>query len=218
MANWANDNLWGLDALWGDDDLTGQAAAGVARLIAQFADPLASPNLHKTVSIVGDRTTKMLEVLGQILVAYRLDTAVGDQLDAIGERLDRPRYGLDDELYRKVLRIKAKLVLPSQGTAPMILEMCRTLAEPGRAIKIYDAPPAQFILTVEDISILEAQILEPFIRDAKAGGVGVHFGYTPVDALIVDSSQNPINPDTKIASSQGAGTTVQGKVSSVIVI
>jgi hypothetical protein len=195
MANWANDNLWGLDALWGDDDLTGQSAAAMDRLIAQFNDPAQSPDLQSQIAAHSDRATLLLEALGQILVAYRLGTSIGDQLDAIGERLDLDRLSLLDALYRIVLGIKAKSVLPTQSTAPQILEICRALIPAGRALTIVDSPPAHFLLTIEDITELEIEILVPFIRDAKAGGVGVHIGYTPVDALVIDSSQAPKGRD-----------------------
>jgi len=195
MANWANDNLWGLDALWGDDDLTGQSAAAMDRLIAQFNDPTQSPDLQSQIAAHSDRATLLLEALGQILVAYRLGTSIGDQLDAIGERLDLDRLSLLDALYRIVLGIKAKSVLPTQSTAPQILEICRALIPAGRALTIVDSPPAHFLLTIEDITELEIEILVPFIRDAKAGGVGAHIGYTPVDALVIDSSQAPKGRD-----------------------
>jgi hypothetical protein len=213
MPRLSSDSLFGSDSTWGESELTGEAALARDRLVAQFND---KENIIKLVSIYADRHTRILEILGQLRSAYDLSVAQGVQLDAIGERLDQSRSGLDDETYRKILQLKAKLVVPAQGTAPQIQAILRQLLGPGRTITFTDAYPAHFLIIANDMTALEVEIFEPFLQQAKPGGVGAHFSHT-LGALIVDDSQDPISPTGKIASSQGAGASTPGIVSSVTV-
>ena len=202
---------------YGACGLTGQAAAARARLAAQYWD---SANLIKLISIFAVRWQPILNVLAVLKLAWRLSTATGTQLDAIGERVDLDRQGLDDDAYRIDLAIKAKQVLPTQATAPQILEIARALVGDDRAIKFVDYPPAGFLLQIADMTAGEIERFPRFLGDSKGGGILATIGVLADSALIVDyMPTDPVDAPTKVGSSTGSIEPAQlGNVSSTIKI
>lgn len=84
---------------------------GVGLLIWQFRE---KPRLEAMLRalLVGAQVTE--DVVWQVLTERSLDTAVGVQLDRIGDLVDFPRAGFEDDAYRALLRAQV-LVLKSQG-------------------------------------------------------------------------------------------------------
>lgn len=81
------------------------------------------PTFRNLVAQRAGRTEALLAIAEQIRAAFDLDTAVGVQLDRLGEILQRRRLGLSDDRYRIVLQIQVQLILASQSTTANILKI-----------------------------------------------------------------------------------------------
>lgn len=85
-------------------------------LLQQFK---RSPNLKFLISAFTARSQELETVYQKMLVLYDLNTAVGDALDIIGDRLCESRGGRSDEEFRKSLNTK-KYLISSCGTPETI--------------------------------------------------------------------------------------------------
>lgn len=122
------------------------------------------------------------DVVLQWAGSYDLDTAVGLQLDALGERLGQPRAGgrypdgEADSIYRRKVRA-AILRNRSGGTVTDLIDTIKALLS-GLGPVVYYNPlyPAGMTLTVTTTTALtadERQVLVDFVRATKAAGVAV---------------------------------------------
>jgi hypothetical protein len=126
------------------------------------------------------------DVVGDVKAGFDLDTAIGEQLNVIGRILDLPRNAFSDDTYRKLLKIKGKLVLQSTGTGENILEICRTFigdAVPDPVV-LTNSPPYSFKISVPGASAADMDVLVPFLRMAIIAGVlGVVISIVPGGAV-----------------------------------
>ena len=119
-------------------------------------------------------------VIEQWASAYDVDTAVGVQLDALGERLSEPREGgrypdgESDDLYRMKVRA-AILRNRSGGTIPDLIGVVKALfANSSPVVIIARNGIASFSLVVELSTAPDADevvTLGEFVQAAKAAGV-----------------------------------------------
>jgi hypothetical protein len=120
------------------------------------------------------------DVVEQWAAAYDLDTAVGLQLDALGERLGQPREGgrypdgESDSIYRMKVRA-AILRNRSGGTIPDLIAVVKALfATSSPVVIIARNGIAAFSLVVElstSPTADEVVTLGEFVQAAKAAGV-----------------------------------------------
>jgi hypothetical protein len=120
-----------------------------------------------------------VDVAQDVANGFDLDTAVGDQLDAIGAVVGLPRQGFNDTRYRTFLRIQVDLLLSAvrddanwTGTGNNILKIVRTfIGAGGPPIVLTNLPPYSFNLTIPGITLAELDILVNFLCVALYAGV-----------------------------------------------
>lgn len=173
-------------------EVTDHVAGGLALLTSQFrGQPAARAVLASWIAQVQDLETALFDLLSD-----GLTSAVGAQLDQIGDLLGRPRSGLSDDEYRLLLTGIA-LAIKSSGTGPELVEiadiLCKvvpvTLSEPG--VAVVKVEPAAHI------SLSASLVLEALVR-AKVAGVrilvvdvpsGSTFAFSADDRTATDSAR-----------------------------
>lgn len=159
---------WG-DALWGADNW-GDPGAFSERMIARllmFCQ--AGPKFVALVNALAMRTENLVAASRTVADAFDLDTAVGVQLDRLGEILQRPRFGMLDDRYRALLHIQIDLILSSTAGAETLLSVVNRLT--GTPAPYYaEFYPAQFrigaIVDPDDVILLQ-----DLLRKAKGWGI-----------------------------------------------
>ena len=99
--------------------ITDHAARAVASLLSVCQDEDAA--LTELVTILGDTVQDLEDAIWEVLVERYIAAAEGVQLDQWGVVLGRPRAGLSDTDYRRVLAVWQG-ALRSQGRRPQIIE------------------------------------------------------------------------------------------------
>ncbi len=132
----------------------------------------------------------------ELLEERSLDTSVGEQLDGIGELVDEPRLGRDDDTYRVQLRARIA-INRSNGLTEELLQILRLLLPAGTAIRIDEQPPAAFVVEIEDpIDTVLGDQVARLLRAAKAAGVrylfhwrraAPRFRYSPTGSPVLAS-------------------------------
>lgn len=178
---------WG-DAFWGEPDFY------PSDRLLMF---VRSPRFSALVDTLGDRTIALTDTAAQVSAAFDLTTAIGVQLDRIGEILQRPRLGYSDDRYRTLLQIQAQLILSSTTTTPVILQIV-ALFTGHDPVSYADTYPMGFRIgaTLDDPD--DAALLLELLHEAKAAAYNVELVVGDVDGLVLDYTGDPID---------GAGTT-----------
>ncbi len=213
MAKNGTGSKYGTNSPWGFGEFNGECLLVIQEMPSQFDN---SDELQKHLCIYAFRQQKFNDTLQQIKFAYDIDNANGAQLDAIGERVITKRQGTDDDLYRTILRVRTTQVLPSSGTAEEIIRIFRELLGPGRSIRYVEFFPAGFLIFAEFLTKQEALVFPQLLKDSRAGGVDAQLGVTPNNALIIESSTNPIPVTTFIASSTFPNAVKDGNISGTV--
>lgn len=199
-ANWGFE--WG-DAYWGEEQLD------VRSRLLKF---VRSPRLTAMVQAFADRTENHLDTASDVAAAFDLDTAVGVHLDRLGEILQLPRYGYDDDRYRTLLQIQVQLVLSSTTTTSTILEIVAlfTGADP---LSYADHYPMGFEVGAALADPTDSALLLEILNSAKAAAYEVTLIAASSDALILDYVADPLTLEAKdvgdyrAAPITGAGVT-----------
>lgn len=158
-----------------------------------------------------------LETLSFDLLAGRgIDTAVGVQLDGIGENVGSSREGLDDAAYR--IRVKARIALNlASGTPNEIITILKSIS--GSNVKLTEYYPANFVIDTSAnpaLTVTEAAEMARIVASATAAGVRSQFIYSLAAPLTVfrfsASNVSETNPNKGFAN---AGQTTGGKLAGV---
>lgn len=198
MAFWGS--TWGGEFPWGDGppgpfELQ-DCETAECRALMQFRG-LSTRNMLDLLCIIGGQFGKLRDDLTDIRNAFDLDTAVGDQLEIIGNNLGLPRNGLDDTDYRRFIRIQILLILQSTGSGPNIIAIIRTyLGATANPVVFSNSPPYHFSISALDMTEADWDILVPFLRAALIGGV---------QGVVVSGG-----PSTPVWGSQSAGAPITG--------
>ena len=148
------------------------------------------PNFQKLVQIIDKRWIAVIAVIMQIIAAFDIDTAQGQQLEIIGEWLGRRREGMTDERYRRALKVQRNVLLSSSGSAATLIQVWTEWV--GSAPTTYrNIPPAEVeiggVVPAEDQSLLVQ-----FLQAALPAGVRLSaIGHT-ADFLICDIESAPL--------------------------
>ena len=121
------------------------------------------------------------DALWQLYTERRIDTAIGAQLDDIGEIVGQPRVSADDEVYRLYLRARIR-VNRSSGTTEDILDIARLiLNDPDAHLQNDNTGIAAYVLRVLGVELSDelAATLFKFLRDSTADGVRTVIEYLP---------------------------------------
>lgn len=151
-------------------------------------------DLKKFLAIFLEKIQEIEDVMVDVRpsVLFDLDTAIGAQLDALGEILQLRREGWSDDTYRIYLRTQSMLILPDRRTVNNLLTVARTLMDsPAGDIAFSEWPPKSFFLSVEadidDVALWKQKFFER-CRPATYAGYTiwlpeVSFGYDDLDAV-----------------------------------
>lgn len=142
-------------------------ARALARLSQQFS---RSGTVADSVKVLAERAQDLESAFFDQLAASNIETAVGAQLDIIGEIVGCPRAGMDDETYRA--RIKTQVVINAgSGTANEIIHIATLLLGEGN----FDFTPGETaeysLVAIGPVSIGEE--LPRLIITSTAAGVKV---------------------------------------------
>lgn len=157
---------------------TDREATAVARFIDVYRE---KADLLKLMSAFFEETQELEDVAFQLFTGFRLSTAQGAQLDAIGETVGVDRNGLEDSNYR--IRIRTRILLnQSSGTPEEIIAVVRRiLSDLGAPPTLKYTPlyPAAYRLdavgVVPDSLAYEASLA---MLEATAAGVGASLIYS----------------------------------------
>lgn len=126
-------------------------------------------NMRGIVGVTGDIGAAYRKSAQDVIDAFDLDTAEGEQLDRIGELLQRDRFGSSDEDYRTLLDIQIRLILSSTASTPILLEIVELfLGVP--ASEYSESYPRGFSIGATVSSLEEADQLLELICTARAAG------------------------------------------------
>ena len=213
MAFWGSS--WGQQFPWGNGPAgpfeLQDCQTAEDRALMQFRG-LSTRNMLDLLCLVGGQFGKLRDDLTDIRDAFDLDTAVGDQLEIIGNNLGLPRNGLDDTDYRRFIRIQILLVLQSTGSGPNIIAIIRTyLGATANPVVFISSPPYHFAISAIDMVGVDWDLIVPFLRKALVGGVqGVAVAGVVGSITWGSQTAGPAIPSTGTWGSQTAGAPIAG--------
>lgn len=182
MSIWGTGSPWGLSSPWGAPSGPDFACELVEdRVLVQHPDnPAADRQFRDWLCAYAKQAGHYLDVAREVEDAFRLETAVGQQLDMIGSVVGLPRSGTTDSRYRTLLSIQIELLISSlpnnpnwTGTVNNVLTICRKFIGAGvpDPVVLLNTPPYSFVLSVPGVTLSELDILIRFICKAIYAGV-----------------------------------------------
>ena len=146
-------------------------------------------NFAAFVQIFATRTENIINAIEDIRAAFDIDVAVGEQLTRLGQILQLPRFGLEDERYRILLKVQIELILSSQSTTPQLLRIVDLVTgfPPDSYAEYY---PMAFEIGAT-VSADEVGLLISLLLKAKAAAYGMTIIASESDsvALICDYTE-----------------------------
>lgn len=139
--------------------------------------------------IIETRFDRIDALLRKIEGAFDLETATGEALDIWGARLGLDRLALDDETYRRSLKVQRSLLLSSSGTRENLI----TIFEAWTGYEI--AEYTNFGRTIHIAGEVDADDetrLGRFLRIAKPGGRQLELHSVVDGDLFCDLESDPI--------------------------
>lgn len=158
--------------------------------------------------------------LHQVLTITSIDDSEGAQLDTIGKIFRQPRGQKDDTTYRLFLKGKIQALL-SGGDVAGLYSVLEALY-PSGIFPIEPAYPANLRVLFLDqaTSLAEGIDVVQLLAQAKAGGIGLRFFFTPVDpseTVEFDDFWDPV-PDVSVAMGDYWDSGTGGGLGSVYLI
>lgn len=181
---------------------TTHVSEALARLLEQFK---TNPEMIALLTSWATQIQELEVVAFDVINGRGIDSAVGAQLDGIGQIIGEERGGAIDANYR--LRLKARVLLNlSSGTIPQILEIFELLISADQTLALTEYYPASFRLEIEgSVSDDSATELEQILQQARAGGT---------HAALITSASLKVNTFTfgGVGATQGFGTGLLARV------
>lgn len=159
---------------------TDYAGDMITRLIGKLSDVSHADFIRTFAAEIQEFETAAFEVLTQ----RWLDTAVGVQLDGLGQIIGRERAGSDDDTYRLLLRAQILLNL-SSGTVPQILAIIEKII-PGFVLRLVQHFPKSFTIVLDVVPLLPAStgpIVATVLTSATDAGARGLFQYYETDPV-----------------------------------
>jgi len=185
------------------EQTTTHDAEALAQLLEQFKgkariEALLSANMTQIQEIEG--------VAFDMLEAFVVSTAVGDQLDTIGKIVTEPRKGKTDDVYRAF--ILARITINrSNGRVEEFNTVLQLITEAttGGTWQVHERPPA--CLYVEETtaggSVFDTPTILAILESMKAGGVCVQLTYAA--ALAAETFQFASGSTPEASTTNGLG-------------
>lgn len=173
---------WGLNASWGVESGPGEdqfCEIADTRVLVQMDDATSNRKFRDFICDLVGPLGHYADVGEDVSEGFDLDTAIGAQLDKIGEVVGLARQGFADDRYRTLLEIQIDLLLSTQredgnwtGTGQNIIDIARkfigTTVDP---VVLQNFPPYDFTLTVPSLTLADAPHLFSFLCKAIYAGV-----------------------------------------------
>lgn len=178
----------------------------VTEALANLAGFLKNkPNTASLVTAYVAEVQALEDALWQLLTQRDLNSAVGAQLDGLGDILGFSRGGLNDTDYRLQLRAKILLDIISGGINEIIALLQDLI--PGAAITIVQSFPAAFT-ALTSIAPSDPTTVGNLLRSGTAAGVGSQLIYSTValSSTFTTSSSLVANSSLGFADSANPGT------------
>jgi len=154
--------------------VTTHIAEALANLVEQFK---GQPTIAATLTAFVQQVQELEGALFELLEERGIDTAIGAQLDTLGDIVGEPRLGRGDDNYRVAIRGRI-LVNLSEGTPVDLIGLLVVLSE-GSAVTLTEYYPAS--LTAELATAVgdeeEAHRIGDLLHTATAAGVLAHLIY-----------------------------------------
>lgn len=177
------------EATYGVDPWGGLFELGAARLLYMTR---MGPRWRALADIIDARWSRILGVMSQMMLAFDLDSADGDQLDIIGRWLGREREGMSDDRYRRALRVQRLLLSSSSGSGPLMLRVFAAWTG-ATATEYANVPPAHVTIGGA-VAVEDENALRQFILASAPAGVTLSVsGFAGDAALICDSISVPVD-------------------------
>ncbi len=128
---------------------TNHTEEALANLVEQFKGRAI---LTEFLTVFVDQIQELEDVYFQIFENRTIDTAVGEQLDGLGEIIGEDREGRDDDEYRLALRVRI-LLNKCSGSPEQIIEIM-SLATGGRTVHLVEWPHGAEALVDGDMEML----------------------------------------------------------------
>jgi hypothetical protein len=158
--------------------ITDHADAAKARLIERRK----KPQIKHALDSFNQQTQALEDAIYQLLTERQLNTAIGEQLEGIGEIVGQPRNGLSDDDYRRTLKARVS-ANNSEGRIEDLIKVTRGIVnDASLSINPEQQFPASVLVRVEGglIAGATADLAIEFLRDTRSGGVQIQLHYTPV--------------------------------------
>lgn len=175
------------------------------------------PQFLKLLSSYVAETQELENALFELGDAFWVNTAVGAQLDGIGEIVGIARDGADDTTYR--IRIKARVLINlSSGTPNEILTLVRALLPAGASDPSYTPYyPAAFAISVTGLTPTEVAEIAAAVIETTPVGVRSNFMYSlDTDSNTFQFSSDATSQSSTIQGFADLAQTTGGKLSGVI--
>lgn len=139
------------------------------RRLEQFRDKQRFSDL---LSVFAAQIQGLENALFQILDETDIDSAVGAQLDGIGEIVGEERAGREDDAYRIAVRTRIALNT-SQGTVEDLLALALAISG-GTQARLAEYFPASFVINIIDSlpAGTDPNRIQAVVQSGKPAGVG----------------------------------------------
>ena len=162
--------------LWLDDvETEDHDEIGLARLIWQYR--VDAPRIQGFLSAFLTQVQNFDDVTFQVLTGIWPLTAVGTQLDTLGDIIGQERGTLTDDQYRVVILARI-LANKAKGKTDELINIIEVAGATG-TIQIRESWPAGICISAAGLD--NGDILGPIIRDATPGGVYLHWAWSSHD-------------------------------------
>jgi hypothetical protein len=181
--------------LWSDDiAVADHATVGLARLIWQYRGD--HPRLQAALQAQLDEDDRLEAVLYDVLVGLWPLTAVGTQLDLLGEIVGQERGDLTDDEYRIVILCRI-LANRSDGRTEDLLGIIDVAGATGTT-QVDESWPCGLVVSVAGTDY--GWVLGDIVADATGGGIALHWSWTSHDDADVFAMGDTLGADETNAS------------------
>ena len=153
----------GAEPLAWQGDLAGD---GAGLLLAQFQ----KPNIEALLRALSAASQDVENAAWAVLTERWLTTGTHARLDRIGELLDLPRAGWDDDTYRGLLLAQV-LVLRSSSTWPDLFDVLRALGLTLSLVTHTEHYPAALLVVLSEVPSIAGEYVFRLLDASRPAGV-----------------------------------------------
>jgi hypothetical protein len=167
-------------------------AAHSANAVAHLIDEFRKPRWSALLSAIVDEYQVCEDTLFQILAAFDVDTAVGEQLDFLGKQVGERRDNRVDADYRAAVRARM-LVNRSNGKIEELYGIILALF-PDAVASVAEYFPASIVVDVTAVlGGVTHQTVVTLLRQAKLGGVRLDLNLTDAASSFIWSDADVVD-------------------------